>query len=63
MRLVHIFPTKDKVYEIFYTPCELDDHIIKINSKVVWNGYGEVKAMAEIIRLMSLEIDGEPNEK
>lgn len=63
MQLVHIFPTKNKVYEIFYTPKDLDDHFIKINGKVVWNKFGEKNALVEVIRLMSLEIDGELNEK
>lgn len=64
MQLVHIFPTKNKIYEIFYyNDRGLDDHVVKINSKVVWTGFGCSNAMLEVIRLMALEIDGEPDEK
>lgn len=62
MQLVHIFPTKTKVYEIFYSPRDIDDHFIKIDGKTVWNKYGEKNALVEVIRLMTLEINGEPNE-
>lgn len=62
MQLVHIFPTKNKIYEIFYyNDRGLDDHVVKVNSKSVWTGFGCGNAMLEVIRLMALEIDGESN--